>query len=57
VVSTVIANLGGVEGQERLFQTDASNQPPANSGGPLLDGHGAMIGVNTSFGAARPRTA
>ncbi|MFA6003088.1 MAG: serine protease [Elusimicrobiota bacterium] len=47
VVSTVIANLGGVEGKD-VFQTDASINR-GNSGGPLLDGRGAMIGVNTSM--------
>jgi len=47
VVSTVIANLGDVPGKD-VFQTDASINR-GNSGGPLLDHRGAMIGVNTSM--------
>jgi len=47
VVSTVIANLGGVAGKN-AFQTDASINR-GNSGGPLLDNRGSMIGVNTSM--------
>jgi len=47
VVSTVIANLGDVQGKD-VFQTDASINR-GNSGGPLLNGRGAMIGVNTSM--------
>ncbi len=47
VVSTVIANLGGVKGKD-VFQTDASINR-GNSGGPLLDNKGALIGVNTSM--------
>ena len=47
VVSTVIANLGGVDGKD-VFQTDASINR-GNSGGPLLNNRGAMIGVNTSM--------
>ena len=47
VVSTVIANLGEVQGKD-VFQTDASINR-GNSGGPLLNNRGAMIGVNTSM--------
>lgn len=45
VVSTVIANLGGIEGKD-VFQTEASVNK-GNSGGPLLDDKGHMIGINT----------
>lgn len=47
VISTVVANLGGVEGKD-VFQTDASINR-GNSGGPLLNRSGALIGVNTSM--------
>jgi serine protease Do len=47
VISTVIANLGDVQGKD-VFQTDASINR-GNSGGPLLNNQGAMIGVNTSM--------
>jgi serine protease Do len=47
IVSTFIANLGGVQGKN-VFQTDASINR-GNSGGPLLDSRGTMIGVNTSM--------
>ncbi|OGR94940.1 MAG: hypothetical protein A2V88_02460 [Elusimicrobia bacterium RBG_16_66_12] len=47
VVSTVVADLGGVAGKD-VFQTDASINR-GNSGGPLLDRSGAIVGVNTSM--------
>lgn len=47
VVSTVIADLGGVKGKN-AFQTDASINR-GNSGGPLIDRAGRIVGVNTSM--------
>ncbi len=47
VVSTTLADLGGVKGKN-VFQTDASINR-GNSGGPLIDRQGNLIGVNTSM--------
>jgi serine protease Do len=47
VVSTVLSNLGGVKGKD-VFQTDASINR-GNSGGPLINRQGALVGVNTSM--------
>ncbi len=52
VLSTVVANLGGVEGKT-AFQTDASINR-GNSGGPLLNGNGDIVGVNTSMSRRAP---
>ncbi len=46
-VSTLIANFSGVKGKH-VFQTEASINR-GNSGGPLLNDAGAMIGINTSI--------
>ena len=47
VVSTMVADLGGVPGKD-AFQTDASINR-GNSGGPLLDRSGSIVGINTSM--------
>ncbi|MDY6791576.1 MAG: trypsin-like peptidase domain-containing protein [Thermodesulfobacteriota bacterium] len=45
VISAFRANYGGVPGKD-LFQTDASINR-GNSGGPLLDEEGVMVGINS----------
>ena len=47
VISTVVADIGGVKGKN-AFQTDTSINR-GNSGGPLLDANGRIVGVNTSM--------
>lgn len=46
-VSTMIANFAGINGKN-VFQTECSVNR-GNSGGPLLDERGNMIGINTSI--------
>ncbi len=46
-ISAEIENFNGVNGKD-VFQTEASFNR-GNSGGPLLDQHGYMIGINTSI--------
>src|SRR5690606_10004393 len=46
-ISTVIANFSGVQGKH-VFQTEASVNR-GNSGGPLLDENGNMLGINTAI--------
>jgi S1-C subfamily serine protease len=50
VVSALHRNLGAPRGTilEGLVQTDAAVNP-GNSGGPLLDAHGAVVGVTTAM--------
>lgn len=44
-ISTMISNFNSVRGKH-VFQTEASVNR-GNSGGPLLDGEGNMVGINT----------
>jgi serine protease Do len=45
VISTMVADIGGVPGKN-VFQTDTSINR-GNSGGPLLNSNGDIVGVNT----------
>lgn len=47
VVSSVVKDFQGVPGKD-IFQTDASVNR-GNSGGPLIDSSGHLIGINTSI--------
>lgn len=46
-ISSVVADFGGVTGKD-VFQTEASVNR-GNSGGPLLNAYGQMVGINTSI--------
>ncbi len=46
VISAVMKDMGGVQGKD-AFQTETSLNR-GNSGGPLLDGQGRLVGVNTA---------
>ncbi|MCB9655490.1 MAG: trypsin-like peptidase domain-containing protein [Deltaproteobacteria bacterium] len=46
-ISAVVADFQGIEGKD-VFQTDASVNR-GNSGGPLLNAYGQMVGINTSI--------
>jgi serine protease Do len=45
VISTVVKDFQGIDGKD-VFQTEASINR-GNSGGPLLNAYGQMIGINT----------
>src|SRR5215831_12394297 len=51
VTSGIVSALGrspGIEGYEDFIQTDASIKP-GNSGGPLVDLQGRIVGINTAI--------
>ena len=52
VISAFRENYGGVPGKD-LFQTDASINR-GNSGGPLLDEEGVMVGINSMIARKAP---
>ena len=52
VISAFRVNYGGVPGKD-LFQTDASINR-GNSGGPLLDEEGVMVGINSLIARKAP---
>lgn len=52
VISAEVDNFNGVKGKQ-VFQTETGLNR-GNSGGPLLDGEGRMIGVNTAIARVAP---
>ena len=52
VISAEVDNFNGVNGKD-VFQTETGLNR-GNSGGPLLDGEGHMIGVNTAIARVAP---
>ena len=51
-ISTIIKNMGDVDGKD-VYQTETSLNR-GNSGGPLLDGAGMLVGVNTAVSRLAP---
>ena len=52
VISAEVDNFNGVKGKH-VFQTETGLNR-GNSGGPLLDGEGRMVGVNTAIARVAP---